>query len=121
MAEDRKITKFGEWNDRIEMLGYDIMALISRGQVETVDDIIRHLWDGDIVHYLMEKYKDDMFLIHEGCPYNLDDWEKVFAQYSYITFNSDVRRKMGFLNEEKDGLLVVMNIILQEVSTRRYQ
>ena len=121
MSNERQYTKYGEWNDRIEMLGYDIMALISEGKTEPVNDIIKHFENSDVVHYLMGKYKDNMFLINENCPYNLEDWEKVFEQYAYLTFGHDVRRKMGLINEETDGLLLVLNVILQEVSERRYE
>ena len=70
---------------------------------------------------LVDKYKDFFSLVYEGCPYNLDEWEKVFEPYSYLTFGHDVSRKMGLCKQEKDGLLVVMNIILQEISARKYK
>lgn len=69
----------------------------------------------------MEKYEKEMYLVCEGCSYNLNDWEKVLGQYSYMTFGHDIRRKMGIVNEEKDGLLVLLNIILAEVSSRKYK
>lgn len=115
------ITEPGQWSDRIEMLGYDVLALIANGKTEKVDTIIEHFQNADAVHYIMEKYKDDMALIHEGCPYNLDEWEKVLERYSYLEFGHDVRRKMGYNDSEKDGLLVLLNVILQEVSERRYK
>ena len=121
MNSTRKITKVGEWNDRMEMLGYDIMSLISQGENESVDSIVEHLNNADIVHYLIEKYKDKMAIVHEGCPYNLDEWEMVVEQYNYGTFGHDITRKMRLYNEQNDGLLVVLNIILQEVSERRYK
>ena len=115
------ITEVGKGSDRIEMLGYDLIPVISEGKTESVDTIIEHLENADLVHYLMNKYKDDFSIVREGCVYDLNEWEKVFEQYSYITFGHDVSRKMGLYNREKDGLLVVMTIILQEVAERIYK
>jgi len=120
MENEHKYTEVGTWNDRLEMLGYDIVALISYGKKESVNEIIKHFAESNVVHYLMEKYKKEMFVVCEGCSYNLDDWEKVLGQYSYMEFGHDVRRKMGIVNEETDGLLMLLNIILQEVSERKY-
>jgi hypothetical protein len=114
-------TEYGKGNDRLEMLGYDVVSLISNGKKESVEQVIKKMGESKLIHYLMEKYKDNLFLIHEGCPYNLDEWEKVLYQYSYLTFGHDVRRKMGIVNEDTDGLLVLLNIILEEVSGRRYK
>ena len=104
------IVEIGKGSDRIEMLGYDLLTVISEGKTESVDVVIKHLGDADLFS-----------LAYEGCPYNLDEWEKVFEQYSNLTFGHDVSRKMGLCNQEKDGLLVVMNIILQEISERKYK
>lgn len=115
------IVEVGKGSDRLEMLGYDVLAIISEGKTESVDAVIKHMEDEDLVHYLADKYKDYFSSVSEKSPYNLNEWEKVFAQYSYLTFGHDVRRKMGFCNEEKDGLLVIMEIILQEISDRKYK
>lgn len=114
-------TEIGKWNDRLEMFGYDIMSLISLGESERVDDIISHFEDGDVVRYIMNKYKENMTFVYEGCPYNINDWEEVFEQYSYMTYGHDVRRKMGLIDKEKDGLLLLLSIILDEVSNRKYK
>ena len=121
MENEHKITEYGKWNDRIEMLGYDILDLRSNGNIESVNEIIKHFENEDVVHYLISKYKGKMSFVCEGCTYDLNEWEKVFAQYSYMTFHHDVQRKMGFCNEKTDGLLVLMSIILSEVSERRYK
>ena len=94
--------------------------MISKGKKETVDNIIEHLWNKDIVHYIINTYENDMCRISENSRYDINDWEEIFYQFSYITFNSDVSRKMGIVNEETDGLLVLLNIILQIVSERTY-
>lgn len=115
------VVEVGKGSDRIEMLGYDLLSIISEGKTESVNEVIKHLENADLVHYLVDKYKDCFRLVYEGCPYDLDEWEKVFAPHSYLTFGHDVSRKMGLENQEKDGLLVVMNITLQEVSERKYK
>lgn len=121
MENQHKITEYGKWNDRLEMLGYEVLKLVSSGKTETVDAIIEHFGNKDVVHYLANKYKEYMDYVYEGCTYDLDEWEKVLEQYSYLTFGHDVKRKMGYCNKEKDGLLVLLNIILQEVSERKYK
>lgn len=121
MGNKYKYTEIGTWNDRLEMLGYDIIALISDGKKESVNEIIKHFEESNVVHYLMKKYEKEMFIVCEECPYNLNDWEKVLGQYSYMTFGHDVSRKMGIVNEETDGLLMLLNIILDEVSSRKYK
>jgi hypothetical protein len=121
MKNEHKNTEVGTWNDRLEMLGYDIVALISHGKKESVNEIIRHFEESNVVRYLMKKYEKEMFIVYEGCPYNFNDWEKVLGQYSYMTFGHDVNRKMGIINEETDGLLMLLNIILDEVSSRKYK
>ena len=112
--------EIGTGSDRLEMLGYDILALISIGKTESINSILQHFAEGNIMIYLKEKYNDNLFIISDTCPYNTDDWDKIFSEYSYMSFGHDIRRKMGLLNEEKDGLLLLLNIILDEVSKRKY-
>lgn len=38
-----------------------------------------------------------------------------------MTYGHDVRRKMGLIDKEKDGLLLLLSIILDEVSNRKYK
>jgi len=38
-----------------------------------------------------------------------------------MTFGHDARRKMGIQKEEDEGLLMLLHVILQEVSARRYK
>ena len=102
---------------RLEMLGYDIVHTISAGKKEDVDGLIKYMEEGKVVSYLMEKYKDDFFLVHDQCPYNIDDWEKLFQEYSYIDRHHDVIRKMGILHED-EGLLMMISVILDLVSTK---
>lgn len=105
----------------IEYLGYEIISLISRGFKEDVDEIIEQMENKQIVHYILSKYKDDLMVLQEKSDYNYSDWEEIFYQHSYITFNSDVSRKMGIVNRETDGLLVLLQIILETVSQREFE
>ena len=103
----------------IEYLGYEIISLISRGFKEDVDEIIEQM---ENKHYILSKYKDDLMVLQEGSStYNYSDWEEIFYQKSYITFNSDVSRKMGIVNREADGLLVLLQIILETIAQREFE
>ncbi len=104
-------------NARLQMLGYDIIHTISVGKKEDVDELIKYMQDGKVIRYLMEKYKEEFFIINEQCPYGIDDWEKLFQEYSYIERHHDVIRKMGILHED-EGLLMLLSIILDLVSTK---
>lgn len=116
-----EIKKVRTGSDMLEQLGYQIIHLVSEGKTETVDNVIEHLVNKDIVNYIITTYKDNLTVDFNSDIFGLDGWEEVlFENHSYISFNSDVRRKMGIYNEDKDGLLVLLNIILQEVSDRRY-
>lgn len=114
-------TEIGKGSDRLEFFGYEIISLISSGETESVEKVIQTLWESNTVHYILEKYKDKIVWLSGNTLYDLNEWEKVLNQYSYITFNSDVRRKMGIYNKDTDGLLVLINIILQEISERKYK
>lgn len=110
-----------EGSGSIEYLGYEIISLISRGYKEDVDEIISKMEEGKVVHYILDKYQDQLRLLKDNDLYNYNDWEKIFGQQSYITFNSDVSRKMGIVNRETDGLLVLLQIILETVSQREFE
>ena len=103
----------------IEMLGYEILALISMGEKESVDNIINHLGDGDVTHYINTTYKENMRFSFEES--NLVEWDDLLSKHAYITFNSDVSRKMGLRNADEDGLLLMIEIILEEVTERAYK
>lgn len=105
----------------IEYLGYEIISLISRGFKEDVDEIIEQMENKQIVHYILSKYKDDLMVLQEKSDYNYSDWEEIFYQHSYISFNSNVSRKMGIVNREADGLLVLLQIILETVAQREFE
>ena len=103
--------------DRLQLFGLEIIALISQGKVETIEEIEKHIDNCDLVQYVRDKYHDDMFnTFEEDCPYNLDDWNKAFSEYSgYIQGNE--RRKYGICNDN-EGLLLVVALVLDMVSSK---
>ncbi len=106
--------------ERLEMLGYDIIHLISHGYKENFDTIIEKLEQGSLLEYLLDKYSEELCFISfdTNSPYDPNEWEKVLDEYSYIEFHHNAERKMGIENKE-DGLLVLLNIILEIVSNRK--
>ena len=105
--------------ERIEMLGYDVIHLISAGHKENFDDIISQLDKGSLMPYLYNKYKGELAILtlDSSSPYDYNEWEKVLDEFSYMEFHHDVVRKMGIENKD-DGLLVLLSIILQLASTK---
>ena len=103
--------------DRLQLLGLEVIALISQGKIETIEDIEKHIDEGDLIHYIREKYHDDMFnTFEDDCPYNLDDWNKAFLGYSgYIQGNE--RRKYGICNDD-EGLLLIVALVLDLVASK---
>lgn len=104
--------------ERLEILGYEILHLISKGYKEDFDTIIKHLEDGTLMSYFVEKYKSELSVVSYDSPYDLNEWEKVLDEYSYLGFHHDVIRKMGIVNKD-DGLLVLVFVILEIVSNRK--
>lgn len=65
--------------DRLQLFGLEIIALISQGKVETIEEIEKHIDEGNLIQYIRDKYHNDMFnTFEDDCPYNLDDWNKAF-------------------------------------------
>ena len=98
--------------DRIDLFAQELLAQVSSGKTETVTKIIEEMEKKNVVRYLYNKYRGDWFLsLDDNCPYNVDDWEEKYYQYSYITEN-DARRKWGICNEE-DGLLLLVSLTFE--------
>ncbi len=110
-------------NERLELLGYDLICMVSIGKVEKLDVIIQKIQEGEVVHYLWEKYGDEELFRTKLAPesvYNIDEWEKVICDnFSYISRGHDVEDKMGLCNDN-DGLLLLIEIIL-EIKANDYQ
>jgi len=111
------MTKVFSGLDRIDLFAQEILCQISSGKTETVEKIIEEIRKKNVVHYLYSKYQEDWFLsLDENCPYNIDDWEKKYSEYSYIS-EVDVFRKWGIRNQN-DGLLFLVSLtfeLLREV------
>ena len=98
--------------ERIDLFAQELLSQISSGKTEPVSKIIEEMEKKNVVHYLYAKYKDNWFLsLDENCPYNVDDWEEKYYQFSYITEN-DARRKWGSCNED-DGLLLLVSLTFE--------
>lgn len=98
--------------ERIDLFAQELLSQISSGKTEPVSKIIEEMEKKNVVHYLYAKYKDNWFLsLDENCPYNVDDWEEKYYQFSYITEN-DARRKWGICNED-DGLLLLVSLTFE--------
>lgn len=111
------MSKLFHGKERIEMLGYDIIHIIAEGNKENFNILKEQIKKCSVIRYLMNKYKEGFFLVTEEGVYDIDDWEKVLGEYSYLEMRHDVQRKMG-IGSEEDGLLVLLNIILQITAER---
>ena len=93
------MNKMFNGTERLQLFGLEIIALISQGKSETIEQIEQHIDAGNLIQYIREKYKDNMFnTFDDDCPYNLEDWNQAFAGYSeYIQGNE--RSKFGIYND----------------------
>ena len=117
IKERYSMSKAFNGTDRLQLFGLEIIALISQGKMETIEEIENHIDKCDLVQYIRDKYHDDMFnTFEDDCQYNLDDWNKAFSGYSgYIQGNE--RRKYGICNDN-EGLLLVVALVLDMVSSK---
>lgn len=105
--------------DRLELLGYEIIALISRGRKETISEIEKQMENENILHYIREKYADELYNpFSDNSQYNYEDWNKALAKYSGWIEGQE-RRKYGIENED-DGLLLLVALILELVANREH-
>lgn len=71
------MNKMFNGTERLQLFGLEIIALISQGKSETIEQIEQHIDAGNLIQYIREKYKDNMFnTFDDDCPYNLEDWNK---------------------------------------------
>lgn len=103
--------------DRLQLFGLELISLISQGKTETLEEVGKHIDSGDVIQFIREKYRGNMFnTFEEDCPYDLEDWNKAFSKYNgYIQGNE--RRKYGICNDD-DGLLLLVALILEMVSSK---
>lgn len=78
--------------DRLELLGFEIIDLVSCGYKETISEIENQIESESIVQYIREKYKDNLSnTFSDNMPYNYADWNKALAKYS------------GWIRDENEG------------------
>lgn len=111
MLEADNMSKGFSGADRLEVLGKEIICLVSLGKKESIEKILEEMIKKNVVHYLRDKYRDDWFPSLER--YNIDDWEGIFNGYSYLSV-ADVKCELHISNEN-DGLLLILSLILGEV------
>ena len=69
--------------DRLELLGFEIIDLVSCGYKETISEIETQIENENILQYIREKYKDNLSnTFSDNMPYNYADWNKALAKYS---------------------------------------
>lgn len=96
--------------DRIQLLGLEIIALISSGKKEKIVDIEKHMGEGDMVSYLLNKYGDEFSNSFDEIICDFKAWNDEFmSYYGYVQGNEN--RKWGIINEN-DGLLLVVALIM---------
>ena len=105
--------------DRLELLGFEIIDLVSCGYKETISEIENQIESESIVQYIREKYKDNLSnTFSDNMPYNYADWNKALAKYSGWIRGRE-RRKYGIENDD-DGLLLLLAFILELVANREH-
>ncbi len=103
--------------ERLQLFGFEIISLISQGKIETIEEIEKHIAESDLVQYIRDKYSDGMTIkFEDDCPYNLDDWNKEFHNYSGCIEGKE-RRNYGICNNN-DGLLLVVELVLEIISNK---
>lgn len=105
--------------DRLELLGLEIIDLVSCGYKETILEVETQIENENILQYIREKYKDNLSnTFSDNLPYNYDDWNKALAKYSGWIRGQE-RRKYGIENDN-DGLLLLLALILELVANREH-
>lgn len=104
--------------DRIELLGGEIIALISSGCQETIEKVETEMEECNIVNYLAKKYGDRMAIaFDDNCSYNIQDWNKALSDYSGC-IRGEEDRKYGIIKED-DGLLLLLALVMELLSQRK--
>ena len=97
----------------LKLLGFEVLALISKGYKETIEDIEKQLDDNNLVNYLQLKYKDEFAINLLSDIYDINELNQAFGDFSgYIQGNES--RKYGIENDD-EGLLIVLALILEQL------
>ncbi len=95
----------------INSFALEIIALISKGYKETIEEIENNMYKGNLVNYLYDKYEKHFdFDFGKNSIYDINLFNEFFFDMSSYV-NGNEKRKYGIVNEN-DGLLLVVAIIL---------
>ena len=93
----------------IGLFQMQILHLISIGKKENLETIEQHMYDGDLIEYIFNKYSDDFYVPFDNNIYDNKTLNSFFQKYvGGIEGNED--RKYGIMNNE-DGLLIILAFI----------
>ncbi|WMJ81236.1 hypothetical protein RBU49_02990 [Clostridium sp. MB40-C1] len=94
----------------IDVLAFEIIALISNGNTETITKVEEELDNNNLVTYLSTKYKENFMVDFVNGAYDIEELNQYFADFSgYIQGNES--RKFGITNEN-NGLLLIVGLII---------
>ena len=101
-------------NERLSVLGPDLIKMISAGYSENCYDLQVQMENSTLVKYLRDKYSDNFSVnLKDDGMYDIDDFESVFHTYK----NSTSFREWGITKEE-DGLLLIVAMIFDFVVSK---
>ena len=94
----------------LDVLGFEIIALISNGAIETITKIEEELDNNNLVTYLNLKYKENFMVDFVNGAYDIKELNEYFTEFSgYIQGNES--RKYRITNENH-GLLLMVGLIM---------
>lgn len=94
-------------NHGLIQLFYNLISLFDKGFKENIDTIEKHMYDKDLLPYLINKYeKEEDFSYFKGGPCSTKDLNYYICEMvSYV--NGNESRKYGITNEENGLLLLI--------------
>ena len=96
----------------IGLFQMQILHLISIGKTEKMETIEQHMFNGDLIEYVFNKYRDDFYVPFDNNTYDNKTLNSFFQNHvEGIEGNED--RKYGIINEE-DGFLIILVIISEK-------
>lgn len=94
----------------LDVLAFELIALINDKYTETITKVEEELDNNNLVTYLNKKYKENFMADFENGPYDINELNNYFADFSgYVQGNES--RKFGVSNEE-NGLLLVLALTI---------
>lgn len=100
----------------IQIFGISILGLISDGEKESIEVVVKEMSNSNLVCFLREKYKESLTDVFcQSKPYDIQEWENALCSVSCFD-ESDAKRKFCLSNQETDGLLFVVSLIFELIS-----